>query len=235
MSALVPYHVSASEICNWCYTFIKVSCVPFPFINRSCLPTVIAVSAPCKRPANALQRPKDSVGASWDRGDRRGSSVWSPWGRNGINDIRCRRSANAVDAPWGRGRDTVTSPYTPWGLRANATVYSGVLAAIICVPVACTRCPRGALHCYCAAAANTQRSHGAHSDRRGNAEPRRALCACTKGAPWHGVLGDLTASSGDVTAIPRRSRSFSPREPHALAWGPSSSHTKTCVIRIGIC
>ena len=50
------------------------------------------------------------------------------------------------------------------------------------------------------------RSHGAHSDRRGNAEPRRALCACTKCAPWHGVLGDPTPSSGDATAIPRHSR-----------------------------
>ena len=65
---------------------------------------MIAVSAPCKRPA------KGSVVAPWDRGDRRGSSVWSPWGCNGI-----------------------------------------------------------------------------------------------KCAPWHGVLGDPTASSGDVTAISRRS------------------------------
>ena len=62
------------------------------------------------------------------------------------------------------------------------------------------------LRCYCVAAANPLRSHGAHSDRRGNAEPRRALCACTKCAPWHGVLGDPTASSGDATAMPRRSR-----------------------------
>ena len=61
------------------------------------------------------------------------------------------------------------------------------------------------LRCYCVAAANPLRSHGAHSDRRGNAEPRRALCACTKCAPWHGVLGDPTASSGDATAMPLRS------------------------------
>ena len=106
---------------------------------------MIAVSAPCKDPVNALQTPKDSVGVPLGRSYRRGSSVWSPWGCNGINDILFRRSANAADAAWGRGRDTVTSPYTAWGLRANATAYSGVLAAIICVPPACARRPRGAL------------------------------------------------------------------------------------------
>ena len=62
-----------------------------------------------------------------------------------------------------------------------------------------------ALRCYCVTAANPRGSHGAHSDRRGNAKPRRALCACTKCAPWHGVLRDPTASSGDATAMPRRS------------------------------
>ena len=85
------------------------------------------------------------MGAPWGRGDRRGSSVWSPWGRNGRNYILFRRSANAADAAWGRGRDAVTSPYTQWGLRANATAYSGVLAAIICIPAACTQRPCGAL------------------------------------------------------------------------------------------
>ena len=62
------------------------------------------------------------------------------------------------------------------------------------------------LCCHWVAAANPLRSHGAQSDRRGNAEPRRALCACTKCALWHGILGDPTASSGDATAIPRSSR-----------------------------
>ena len=60
------------------------------------------------------------------------------------------------------------------------------------------------LRCYCAVTATPRRSYGAHSDGSGNAEPRRALCACSKCAPWHGVLGDPTASSGDVTAMPRR-------------------------------
>ena len=62
------------------------------------------------------------------------------------------------------------------------------------------------LRCYCVAAANPRLSHGTHSERRGNTEPRRSLCACTKCAPWHGVLGDPMASTGDATAIPRRSR-----------------------------
>ena len=61
------------------------------------------------------------------------------------------------------------------------------------------------LRCYCVAVANPLHSHGTHSDRRGNAEPWRALCACTKCMLWHGVLGDPTASSGDATAMPRRS------------------------------
>ena len=185
--------LSASEILNWCYTFIKVACVPF-FVNRSWLRTEIAVSAPCKRSTNALQTPRDSVEAPWDRGDRRGSSVWSPWVRKGINDIRCKRSANAVDAPWGRGRDEVTSPYTPWGRRANATAYSGVLVAIMCVPAACTRRPRGALGDLTALLL------------RCRCEPKAfPLSACTKCAPWNGVLGDPTAFSGDATAMPRRS------------------------------
>ena len=59
------------------------------------------------------------------------------------------------------------------------------------------------LRCYCAVTATPRRSYGAHTDRSGNAEPRRALCACPKCAPWHGVLEDPTASSGDVTAMPR--------------------------------
>ena len=49
---------------------------------------------------------------------------------------------NAVDAPRGRGRVAVTSP---WCFRANANAYRGVLEAIMCVPSACTRRPRGAL------------------------------------------------------------------------------------------
>ena len=88
-------------------------------------------------------------------------------------------------------------------------VYGGVLAAIICVPTACARSPRGTLgdltalllRCRCEATAFTRRSFRSPWD----AEPRRALCACTKCAPWHGVLGDPTASSGDATAMPRRS------------------------------
>ena len=59
--------------------------------------------------------------------------------------------------------------------------------------------------CYCASTATPRRSYRAHSDRSGNAEPRHALCACPKSAPWHGVQGDPTASSGDVTAMPRHS------------------------------
>ena len=75
-----------------------------------------------------------------------------------------------------------------------------------------TRRCRGALGDLTAlrCAANPRRSHGAHSDRRGNAEPRRALFACTKCAPWHGVLGDPHGVQwrchGDATAIPRCSR-----------------------------
>ena len=188
--------LSALETFNWCYTLIKVACVPFSFVNRSWLPTVIAVSAPCKRPANALQTPKDSVVAPWDRGDYQGSSVWSRWGRNGINNIRFRRSANTVDSPWGRSRDVVTSPYT-WGLCANATAYSGVLAAIICVPAACARRPSGALgdltalllRCRCEPTAFPRRSLRSPWGRWAMA--------------WHGVLGNPTASSGDVTATVR--------------------------------
>ena len=117
---------------------------------------------------------EDPVVAPWDRSDRRGSSVWSPWGRNWINDIRFRRSANAVDAVWGRGRDAVTSPYTMWGLHANATAYSGFLASIICVPAACTRHPCGALgdltalllHCRCEPTMFSRRSFRSPWERR---------------------------------------------------------------------
>ena len=112
--------------------------------------------------------------------------------RNGINDIRFRRSVNAVDAPWGRGRDTVTFLYTPLGLSANATAYSGVLAAIICVPAACPLRPHGALGDL-----NALLLH-----RR--CEPMAFLLRSIR-SPWHGVLGDPTASSGDATAMPRRS------------------------------
>ena len=192
---------------------------------------MIAVSAPCKRPANALQTPKDSVVAPWDRGDRRGSSAWSPWGRNAINDIRFRRSANAVDAPWGRGRDAVTSPYTPWGLRANATAYSGVLAAITCVPAACARRPRGALgdltalllRCRCEPTAFSRRSFRSPWERRATA---RTLCMYkVRAVAWrprrpHGVQWRC---HGDVTAIPRRSR-----RSHCAHLGVLSSSCAPC-------
>ena len=192
-----------------------MACVPFSFVNLSWL-----LWSLYQRPANALQTPKDSVVAPWDRGDRRGSSVWSPWGRNGINDIRFRRSANAVDAPWGRGRDAVTSPYTPWGLRANATAYSGVLAAIICVPAACARRPRGALgdltalllRCRCEPTAFSRRSFRSPWERRATA---RILC-------MHKV----------------RAVAWRPRRPHGVQWRCHGDVTNTmakssCVLCYG--
>ena len=149
--------------------------------------------------------PKDSVVEPWDRGDRPGSSVWSRWGRNGINDIRFRRSAKALDPPWGRRWDAVMSPYTPCKCHQLQQHSCGDHMRPRCMRTG----SRGALgdltvlllRCRC----DPQRSHGTHSDRRGKAEPQPALCACTKCAPWHGVLGDPTASSGDATAIPRHS------------------------------
>ena len=152
-------------------------------LSRNWLCTVIAVSAPCKRPANA----EGLCDSAMDRGDRRGSSVWSSWGCNEINDIRLRRSANAVDVPWGRGRDTATSPYTPWGLRATATAYSGALVAtIICVSATCTRRPRGALgdltalslRCRCEPAPFPRRSFKSPWEPRATASketPRRPV------------------------------------------------------------
>ena len=88
-------------------------------------------------------------------------------------------------------------------------VYGGVLAAIICVPTACARRPRSALgdlsalllRCRCEPTAFTRRSFRSPWE----VEPRRAICAYTKCAPWHGVRGNPTASSGDATAMPRRS------------------------------
>ena len=126
------------------------------------------MSAPCKRRANAEWLHGSATGSRWSPRQLCAVSVRAQWN----NDIRFRCSANAVDAPWGRGRDA------PRGLRANATAYSGVLAAIICVLAAFVRRPRGALgdltalllRCRCEPTA----SHGAHSDRRGN-----AFCACT--------------------------------------------------------
>ena len=175
---------------------------------------MVAVSAPCKRAANALQTPKDSVEAPWDRGDRRGSSVWSPWGRNGINDIRYRHSANAVNAPWGCGRDAVTSPYTPGGRRANEIACSSVLAAIMCAPTARARRRHGALgdltalllRCRCEPTEFPRRSFGSPWERRATA---RTLCMHKiRAVAWrprraHGVQWRC---HGDATAIPRRSR-----------------------------
>ena len=165
--------LSAFEILNWCYMFIKVACVPF-FENCSWLHTMIAVSALCKRPANALQTPRESVEAPWDRGDRRGSSVWSLWVRKGINDIRCRRSANAVDVPWGRSRDTVTSPYTLWGRRANATAYSGDHVRPCCVHMASSWHSRRP---HCAVTALPLRTQGVPT----------ALIQIAVGKPSHGA------------------------------------------------
>ena len=153
--------------------------------------------------------------APWDRGDRHGSSVWSPWGRNGINDIRCRRSANAIDAPRRRGRDAVTSPYTPWGRCANAIAYSGVLAAIMCVSAAPARRPRGALgdltvlllRCRCEPTEFPRHSFRSPWERRATV---RTLCMHRVRAvawrPWR-PRGVQWRCHGDATASLRRSRS----------------------------
>ena len=153
-----------------------------------------------QRRTNALQTPKDCVEAPWDRGDRRGSSVWSPWGRNGINDIRCRRSVNVVDAPGGRGRDAVTSTYTPWGRRANATAYSGVLAAIMCVPAACTRCPHGVL---------------------GDLTALLLRCRCeTTVFPWRSFRPPWERLGTACTLCMHKMRAVAwcPRRPHGIQW-----------------
>ena len=70
-------------------------------------------------------------------------------------------------------------------------------------PCCITWHPRGALgdltalllHCCCEPLAFPRCSFRSLLE----AEPRHAFCACTKCAPWHGVLGDPTASSGDAT------------------------------------
>ena len=80
----------------------------------------------------------------------------------------------------------------------------------MCIPAACTQCPCGTLgdltamllHCCCEPMLWC--SHSAHSDRRGNAEPRCALYACKKCASWLDVLWDL---SWRPVEMPRRSLS----------------------------
>ena len=220
-----------SEISNWCYTFIKVAYMTFSFINGSSQSTVTPVSAPCKCPAKA----KKLHGSAIEKQCRGNSSVWSPWGCSGM--IWCRRNANAEDTPWGHGhsgrvtRVTLRSPWTPQGLRlckchrlqrrscGNHVRPHGVQS----------RSPCGALgdltvlllRCCCKSMAFPQRSH---SDRCGNTEPQRELCACTECAPWHGILGDLTASSGNAMAMPQRS---------VGALGDPTAHTSAFRIFLG--
>ena len=93
-------------------------------------------------------------------------------------------------------------------------VYGGVLAAIICVPTACARRPRGALgdptallpRCRCEPTAFTRRSFRSPWERRATA---RTLCMHkVRAVAWrprrpHGVQ---SRCHGDATAIPRRSR-----------------------------
>ena len=93
-------------------------------------------------------------------------------------------------------------------------VYGGVLAAIICVPTACARRPRGALgdltalllRCHCEPTAFTRRSFRLPWERRATA---RTLCMCkVRAVAWpprrpHGVHWRC---HHDATVIPRRSR-----------------------------
>ena len=93
-------------------------------------------------------------------------------------------------------------------------VYGGVLVAIICVPTAWARRPRGALgdltallpRCRCEPTAFTRRSIRSRWERRATA---RNLCMHkVRAVAWrprrpHGVQWRC---HGDATAIPRRSR-----------------------------
>ena len=184
-------------------------CVPFSFVNRSWL-----LWSLCQRRANAPQAPCKRRRTPWSCHGIAVITAATLWGRNGINDIRFRRTANAVDALLRRGRDTVTFPYTPWGLRANATAYSGVLAGIICVPAACARRPRGApgdltallLHCRCKPTAWSRRWFRSPWERR---PISRTLCMHkVRTVAWrprkpHGLQWRC---HGDAMAIPRHSR-----------------------------
>ena len=119
-----------------------------------------------------------------------------------------------MQTPWARREDAAKTQWRLHRLREVSVQTPPPPAAFLRRPCASSLRAHGvpvalwetSLRCYCAVTATPRRSYGAHSDRSGNAEPRRALCACSKCAPWHGVLGDPTASSGDVTAMPRRSR-----------------------------
>ena len=120
-------------------------------------------------------------------GSRR--TTWNKW-------CSVQAKCNAVDLSWGFGGDI------DGVISIDATTYSDMLAMIMCSPAALTWRPRGALGDHWAASANLQHSHSTHSDHSWKTEPLWALCACTKCAPWHGVLWDLMASSGYVTAMP---------------------------------
>ena len=117
-----------------------------------------------------------------------------------------------MQTPWARRDDAAKTQWRLHRLREVSVQTPPPPAAFLRRPCASSLRAHGvpvalwetSLRCYCAVTATPRRSYGAHSDRSGNAEPRRALCACSKCAPWHGVLGDPTASSGDVTAMPRR-------------------------------
>ena len=117
-----------------------------------------------------------------------------------------------MQTPWARREDAAKTQWRLHRLREVSVQTPPPPAAFLRRPCASSLRAHGvpvvlwetSLRCYCAVTATPRRSYGAHSDRSGNAEPRRALCACSKCAPWHGVLGDPTASSGDVTAMPRR-------------------------------
>ena len=136
----------------------------------------------CQRPTNAPQTPKNSLGAPWTPWQLNFVSVRAQWNKWYSAQAQCKRRR--------RGRVTLVSRRTPLGLHANATAYSGVLAAIMCVPAAWTRRPRGALGSITEL---LLRCYGELT-----AFPRRSFV----GTPWE---RRAMASSADVTGIPRRS------------------------------
>ena len=133
MIIFINVFLSASEISNWCYTFINVYCMTISFVNSSWKCTVVDVSAPYKHPANAEGLRGSAMEVQWLPWQLCEVSLraqWNKWYSVQAKCKRCRRALRTWQSCSGVSIGSVRSPCK---------------CALMCIPAACTRRPRGAL------------------------------------------------------------------------------------------